>query len=95
MAEDPEDYFSRYALALEYKESEPQQAIKHFEKLRSLNPNYTALYYHLAEAYLEIEEEEQAKIIYEQGIRILENSDDAHALKELRNAYQNFIFDYE
>ena len=95
LEEDPQDHFSRYALALEYKESIPEEAIRHFEKLREINPNYTALYYHLAETYLEIDALEQAKVIYEAGLQILERSTDAHALKELRNAYQNFMFDYE
>ena len=95
LAEDPTDNFSLYALALEYKESMPKQAIEQFGLLRKVNPHYTALYYHLAETYLELDLPDEAKEVYESGLKILEQAQDAHALKELRNAYQNFIFDYE
>lgn len=95
LAEDENDLFSRYALGLEYKESRPLEAIRHFEILLEKAPSYTALYYHLAETYLDIEEEEKARKTYESGIRILEQTDDHHALKELQNAYRNFLFEYD
>ena len=93
--EDENDLFSRYALGLEYKESYPDQAILHFESIRKIDSNYTPLYYHLAEAYLETDEIEKARETYVSGIEILQNTDDHHALKELKNAYQNFLFEYD
>lgn len=93
--EDPEDLFSYYALALEYKEEMPETAISYFEKIIEINPGYTALYYHLAESYLEIDRTEKARETYISGIKILEKSDNTHALKELKNAYQNFLFEFD
>lgn len=93
--EDPKDLFSHYALALEYKEEMPEEAILQFEKIITINPGYTALYYHLAETYLETEQIEKARKTYVSGIEIIEKAGDAHALKELKNAYQNFLFEYD
>ena len=86
LREDENDSFSRYALALEYKESDPAKAIAILEDLRRLDPKYKALYYHLAELYTDTDQPDLARSIFEQGILLLENSTDAHALKELKNA---------
>lgn len=93
--EDENDLFSRYALGLEYKDQKPLEAILQFEGIVKSNPDYTAVYYHLAEVYLETEQIEEARKTFEYGIGILEKTDNAHALKELKNAYQNFLFEYD
>jgi len=93
--EDENDLFSRYALGLEYKEEAPHEAIRHFEDVRSKSPEYSAVYYHLAETYLEIDEPEQARKVFLSGIKILHQDKDPHALKELKNAYQNFLFEHD
>ncbi|MGB3464802.1 MAG: tetratricopeptide repeat protein [Cyclobacteriaceae bacterium] len=93
--EDENDLFSRYALGLEYKEQQPEEAIRQFERIIDIDPGYTPLYYHLAETYLETDQEEKARETYLSGIAILEKTDDHHALKELKNAYQNFLFEYD
>ncbi len=93
--EDRTDLFSRYALGLEYKDEMPEIAITHFESIIEIDPDYTALYYHLAEVYLETDQIEKARDTYLKGISILEKSGNAHALKELKNAYQNFLFEYD
>jgi len=95
LKEDENDFFSIYALGMEYKEPNPKLSIKYLEMLRSKNPAYIALYYHLAELYIEIEEITTAKEVYETGIEIISKTNDKHALKEIKNAYQNFLFEYE
>ncbi len=66
-----------------------------FADIIEIDPDYTALYYHLAEVYLETDQIEKARDTYLKGISILEKSGNAHALKELKNAYQNFLFEYD
>ncbi len=93
--EDENDYFSIYALALEHKLEDPLTSIQYLESIRSKNPEYIALYYHLAELYIETDQIEKAKSTFESGILIIEKTKDSHALKELKNAFQNFLFEYE
>jgi len=87
---EPESSFLLFALAKEYeKEGEQNLTIETFEKLRTLDPNYVGLYYHLAFAYHEVNPEMALKI-YEAGIQIAQNQNDLHALSELKNAKMNF-----
>jgi len=85
---DENDSFSRYALALEYVNSDQIQSAKQeFEQLLNQDANYTATYYHLGKLYEKIGLEEDAKRTYKQGISITQKLGQSHALKELREAY--------
>lgn len=93
-SEDPDDPFNIYALATEYKNSEPMKALELFEKLVNNHPNYVATYYHLAHLYLDLDEEEKAKFIFENGIEIAKQNNESLALRELKSAYDEFMMDY-
>ena len=95
LREDENDFFSLYALGMEYKEDQPELAVQYLEELRHKNPDYTALYYHLAELYIVLDKIPKAKTTYENGIDIISKTSDLHALKEIKNAYQNFQFEFE
>ncbi len=90
---DPENAFSNYALALELIGIDETRTIKLFNFLLEKHPNYTATYYHAAAFHSELGNIETAQQIYEKGIEILEDTHDDKALQELKNAYQNFIFE--
>lgn len=90
---EPEDTFNLYALAMEYKEEMPEKAVKYLENIRQIEPNYTATYYHLAALYSVLKDKEQAEEIYKVGIQICREQKAQHALAELQNAYQNFLYD--
>jgi tetratricopeptide (TPR) repeat protein len=90
---EPNEPFNLYALAMEYKESQPEKAIEYLEKIRQVQPSYTPVYYHLAELYLDLKYTEQAEEIYKIGIQICTEYRNQHALAELQNAYQNFLYD--
>lgn len=90
LAEDPNDGFIRFAIAMEYKNLDMlDKAIKEFNDLKKLDPEYVGLYYHLAACYSEVEDFDNAIIIYNEGIIIAENQKDQHAKAELMNAKVN------
>ena len=90
-----DDPFLYHALGLEYKASAPSMAKDHFEKALTVDEKYIGTYYHLAEVLITLEELEQARKVYEKGIEIATDISDHHALRELKNAFQNFIFEYD
>lgn len=91
--EDPNDPFNLYALANEYKSFDLNKALSYFEKLIKYHPDYIATYYHLAQLYLDLGEEDKAKDTYEIGIEKASKSQEHLLLRELRNAYNEFLLD--
>ena len=89
--EDPNDPFNIYALANEYKSSDPEKAIDYFEILIINHPDYIATYYHLGHLYIDVEEDEKAKSTFEKGIEIASKNNESLALRELKNAYDEFL----
>ena len=92
--EEPDDPFNLYALANEYKSSDLPKAIEIFEKLINKHPDYIATYYHLAHAYIDINDEEKAKKTFESGIKLATKNNEAFALRELKSAYDEFMMDF-
>ena len=88
--ETPQDPFLLYALATEYKNTDPQQALQCFEQLLAQHPHYTATYYHLAALYVEFGKRTDALKVYQEGLKICQQQKDAHALRELQRAYKAF-----
>lgn len=86
----PEDEFVIYAIAQEYQKGKNlSKAIDTYLKLKKINPQYVGLYYHLAAAYIEDEQNELAMTTYNEGIEVATSLKDMHALSELRNAKTN------
>ncbi len=87
LEKDPNDSFSRYALALEYVNSEQYpNAVREFETLLTLDPNYTATYYHYGKIYEKLGQPDKAKDLYQRGIALTAARGETHANKELREA---------
>ncbi|MCU0390157.1 MAG: tetratricopeptide repeat protein [Thermoflexibacter sp.] len=93
LEEDAQDTFNLYALAMEYKEEMPEKAIDYLEKIRQVQVNYVATYYHLAELYRQTGNTSKAEEVYLAGIQICKEQKAQHALAELQNAYQNFLYE--
>ena len=91
--EDPNDPFIIYALANEYKSFNPKKALYYFELLLKKFPNYVPTYYHLAQLYLILGNDDLAKSIFESGISIATKMNDDLALREIKNAYNEFMTD--
>ncbi|MEP7263892.1 MAG: hypothetical protein ABI772_05320 [Bacteroidota bacterium] len=85
--EDPQDKFSRYALALEYLNSGEQVlALKHLEELVAVFPDYLATYYQLGKLLESESRNTEAIAVYEKGISIAKSQGNKHTLSELTSA---------
>jgi tetratricopeptide (TPR) repeat protein len=95
LEKDPNDPFLIYAIATEYGIQIPDKALKHYQRLLNDFPDYSATYYHAAALFAETGQLDRAKEIYEKGLVVCEKEKNVKALFELKNAYQNFLFEYE
>lgn len=91
--EEPENPFNYYALGLEIREKDPLEAAEMFDYVLEKFPNYLPAYFPSAHFFFELNELEKAKQIFEKGIDLALATKEEKALKELRNAYQNFLFE--
>ena len=92
---DPNDPFTIYAIATEYASELPEKAAVYYDRLLTDFPDYTATYYHAAALFAELGEINKAKNIYEKGLKACEKNQEIKALQELKNAYQNFLFEFD
>jgi len=90
---DPNDAFTLYAIATEYRNSDTGKALHYYEKLLRDHPDYLPTYYHLAHLYIDLEEDNKAEDTFKNGIALAQNQKDALALRELQNAYNEFLFE--
>lgn len=91
--EDPHDPFNLYALALEYLKSDAEKAREHFDRLLNIHAGYLPTYYHAAKLYEARGEKEKAKEVFEKGISLAGKLHDAKAMRELKAAYDELMFD--
>lgn len=95
LKEDQNDPFTLYAIALEYQETQPQEAMKYFEGLLQNHPEYTGTYYHAAKLCSALGRKVEAENIFKKGLEICRKQEEHHAFKELQNAYNEFLFEDE
>ena len=88
--EQPDDPFNVYALAMEYRDEQPAQALNYLEKLLEEHPDYLATYYHAAALYAEKNDRFAAEGIYQRGIELASAQKNEKALQELSRAYRGF-----
>lgn len=94
--EHPEDSFYKFTLALEMlKINETSKARVLFEAIKSNDPEYVGVYYHLAKLYIEIGENKKALETYKEGIKIAESQNDNHTKSELSAALLNLEIEME
>ena len=87
--EEPDDAFTRYAIALEYNaRQEYGEAVRWFEELLRDAPDYVPTYYMLAGAYRATGAWEKAEQTYGTGIQVARKVGDAHAAAELASALE-------
>ena len=87
LKEDPDDPFTRFALAREHlKEGSVEHALDCFEKLVERSPDYVGTYYHLGKLYEQIGRREDAISTYRRGIEEASKQREAHARSELQSA---------
>ncbi|CAN5375140.1 hypothetical protein BH23BAC1_BH23BAC1_12610 [soil metagenome] len=92
--EDPHEPFNIYAIALEYlSQNNNTEAKKYFDLLLEKHKNYLPTYYHAASFYTSQGNKDKAGIIYQSGITLAQQVNNNHTLRELRNAYNTFLYE--
>jgi len=93
LEESPDDPFLHYGLALEIQKTDTAEALNKYSELLTRFPEYLPTYYHAAHLFWEEGNLERAEEIFQAGIRLATDQQEANALRELRQAYQNLQFE--
>ncbi len=93
IAEDPQDPFNSYALALEYLKIDPLEAGRLFENLMMVHPDYLPVYYPYAQWLIERKEKEKAESVFQKGMETAKAQHDLKALKEIQAAYSDWKYE--
>ncbi|HEY2747992.1 MAG TPA: tetratricopeptide repeat protein [Polyangia bacterium] len=94
VAQQPNDPFARYGLAMEYKNAgQADEAHAAFGELEARWPEYVAAYLMHGNLLASMHRLEEARRIYENGIAAAQKKGDAHSLGELQSALQGLPTD--
>jgi len=87
LEKDPDDSFTRYAVALEYvSEGNREQGIAYLEDLIERDPGYVPTYLQLGYFYADADRKDDALAVLKRGIEIAQQSGDTHAVSEMQDA---------
>lgn len=93
---DPNDSFSKFALALELlKIEQEQKALSLFKNILQSDPEYVGVYYHLGKLYEQLGENYLAIKCYKGGVTVATRLKDAHSKSELQGALINLEMEIE
>lgn len=89
VAQDPDESFSRYALALELeKEGIDQEAVPQLQQVIARDPSYVAAYYQLGRLLVKTGLLDEARDVYERGLVAATAANDPRARSELQEALE-------
>jgi tetratricopeptide (TPR) repeat protein len=84
LAENPEDAFARYGLAMEYsKAGQIEQALEEYKTLIEKNPDYTPAYFMAAQTLAAASRVDEAKRWLVDGVASARRAGNAHAQSEM------------
>ncbi len=87
LAQDPNNSFARYGLAMEYaKSGELKDAVSEFRALIASDGSYVAAYYHCGQVMEKLGDVEGARAVYEDGVVACSRKGDTHTLGEIEAA---------
>ena len=90
--DNPDDSFSRYALALEYiKLGQNDEALREFESVVKNDPGYVATYYQLGQLYQKLGQKHEAEKTLRTGITVAAKAGDEHTRSELEAALEALL----
>src|SRR6185503_21242603 len=89
-AEEPDEPFNLYALALEYLKVDTNEALLLFQRLVDRHPEYLPTYYPYAQLLAEKKDGAGAERIFAQGIEVARSKGELKTMRELQSAYQDF-----
>jgi tetratricopeptide (TPR) repeat protein len=85
--DDPDDSFSKFALALEFQKRENFKKTRIlFEDIYKNDPEYVGVYYHLGKLYERLDMAAEARKIFQEGIEVAQNQKESRTEKELKEA---------
>ncbi|GAB3225404.1 hypothetical protein GCM10027346_06600 [Hymenobacter seoulensis] len=94
--DDPTDPFTIYALATEYRTTEPLRAMEYYQKLLDEHPEYVGTYYHAGKMLQHLEKPEEAEKVYRKGLSVAREAGQMHAASEIQQALNQLLgLDYE
>jgi thioredoxin-like negative regulator of GroEL len=89
VAQDPDDSFSRYALALELeKEGNNQGAVPQLQEVLARDPGYVAAYYQLGRLLAKTGILDEARDVYRRGLVAATAANDQRARSEIQEALE-------
>lgn len=84
LAQNPNDAFARYGLALEFSnQGNLESALMEFGKLLSSNPDYTPGYFMAAQTLAKADRNDEARKMLTDGIASAKRTGNAHAQSEM------------
>ena len=87
LAQDANNSFARYGLAMEYmKGGQLAESVAEFRALIERDSNYSAAYFHGGQALEKLGELTEARALYEKGIEVTTQKGDSHTRAEIENA---------
>jgi thioredoxin-like negative regulator of GroEL len=90
LAEDPDDSFTRYALAMELSGlGRPAEALEGFAELLRRDPAYVATYYQYGNLLAKEGRSEEACALLRDGIQRARAAGDDHAQRELEDLLED------
>ena len=84
LAENPNDAFARYGLAMEYSnQGKIEEAMQEFAKLLAVHPDYTAGYFMAAQTLVKADRMDEARKMLGDGILSARRTGNGHAQSEM------------
>jgi tetratricopeptide (TPR) repeat protein len=84
LAEDPNDAFLRYGLAMEYVSAgQDEEAARCFQQLLQTTPDYVPGYMQAGRALTRLNRLDEAREVYQAGIAAARQKGDMHAAEEM------------
>jgi Tfp pilus assembly protein PilF len=87
VAQNPRDSFSRYGLAMEYRNrGDLEAAMVEFHALMAADPDYVPAYFHGGQTLEKLGQLEEARQFYQSGVEAATRKGDAHGRGEMQAA---------
>ncbi|MCR5889585.1 tetratricopeptide repeat protein [Hymenobacter sp. J193] len=94
--DDPNDPFTIYALATEYRSTDPQKAWGFYHKLLTEHPEYVGTYYHAGKLLEQLKQPDEAEKVYRTGLSVARKAGQLHAASEIQGVLNSLLgLDYE
>jgi Tfp pilus assembly protein PilF len=85
--QNPRDSFSRYGLAMEYRNrGDLEAAMGEFQALMAADPDYVPAYFHGGQTLEKLGQVEEARAIYQSGVDAAIRKGDHHGQSEMQAA---------